>query len=127
MSEAPPPAAPRTILVVEDDAAIRGLIQLALKHQGYRVLVAVDGPSALEVAAGHEGAIDLLFTDLMLPGLSGRQVFERLRPARPEMRVLFASGFAGGLHGTPPPDAAFLDKPFTPSILIAKVREVLGA
>jgi len=129
---APAPAVPRgsgTVLVVEDDEQVRGLTQVALESLGYTVLEARDGETALRICAGHTGPIDLLVTDVVMPGLSGRQVAERLERLRPGIEVLYVSGYTDDAvvrHGVLEAEAAFLQKPFTPASLGAKIREVLN-
>ncbi|MBA4071483.1 MAG: hypothetical protein C0497_06560 [Gemmatimonas sp.] len=120
----------RTLLVVEDESAVRELVRTALTRAGYRVLAARDGDEALTRAAAHAGRIDLLLTDVVMPGLNGRELALRFRQARPNARVLFMSGFAsdviaedGGLVG----DSELLTKPFTPAELLARVQAVLSA
>jgi len=92
--------------------------------------VSENGPEALRVAAQHAGPIQLLVTDVVMPGMSGREVGLLLAPARPEMRVLYLSGYADESivhHGVLEPGLAFLQKPFTPEALARKVREVLDS
>jgi two-component system, cell cycle sensor histidine kinase and response regulator CckA len=131
---APAPAAPasvrgtETVLVVEDDATIRNIVRKVLTAQGYAVLTASDGHDAERVASAHAGAIDLLVTDVVMPGLNGRQVAERLVAKRKGLRVLYLSGYTDDAivnHGVLDPGVAFLQKPFTPTVLARKVREVL--
>jgi DNA-binding response OmpR family regulator len=111
-----------TILVAEDEPAVRAGIGQVLQKHGYRVLEAVDGVQALEVAARHPGPIHLLLTDLKMPRLDGRELHRRLNHQRPETRTLFMSGSLDtGLH----PTAAFLPKPFAARVLVRKVGEVL--
>ncbi|MDP1889576.1 MAG: response regulator [Gemmatimonadaceae bacterium] len=119
----------RTLLVVEDEGAVRELVRTALTRAGYRVLAARDGEEALTRAAAHAGRIDLLVTDVVMPGLNGRELALRFRQARPDARVLFMSGFAadviaedGGLSG----DSELLLKPFTPDELLSRVRAALS-
>ena len=85
-------AGTETILLVEDDDRVRALVSNMLKKNGYKVLLASAGDQALEIAARHQGRIHLLLTDVMMPGLSGRILSERLTAARPDTRVLFMSG-----------------------------------
>ncbi len=119
-----------TVLVVEDDEDVRRLTHKVLQGRGYTVLVSENGPEALRVAAQHAGPIQLLVTDVVMPGMSGREVGLLLAPGRPEMRVLYLSGYADESivhHGVLEPGLAFLQKPFTPEALARKVREVLDA
>ena len=117
-----------TILVVEDDPSVRGLVQEALRLNGYEVLVARHGIEALLTGAKHLGQIHLLLTDVAMPQMSGPEVAEKLTVVRPEIKVLYMSGYPdhpvfeqGGVKR----DTAFLQKPFTPNVLTQKVREVL--
>ena len=119
-----------TILVVEDEPAVRNIARESLRVRGYTVLEAPDGDAALLLAAGGEGgrAIDLLLTDVVMPGLSGRALAERLVAQRPGLRVLYMSGYtddAIGLHGVLEPGLHYLQKPFAPDVLARKVRDVL--
>ncbi len=96
---------------------------------GYRVLSAADGNEALALEAGHEGPIDLVLTDVVLPGMTGKQLAERLQVLRPETRVLFTSGYPQDViadRGVVDRDVAYIAKPYSPKDLAAKVREVLG-
>ena len=128
-----PPASVRgseTILLVEDDEMIRNLVQKVLQANGYRVLVAANGRDAERVAGQHEGPIHLLMTDVVMPGMNGREVAERLAAARAGVRVLYLSGYTDDAivhHGVLEPGVAFLQKPFTPAVLGRRVREVLDS
>ena len=118
-----------TILVAEDEDSVRRLLIRILSSQGYAILSARDGEDALEVAANHGGAIDLLITDMVMPGISGLRLAERLREKWPGARVLFLSGYTEdeiGRRGVLPAGAAFLHKPFTIAALAAAVQHVLG-
>jgi CheY-like chemotaxis protein len=119
---------PPTILLAEDEPAVRRLAGFVLESQGFTVLRAGSGREALEASDAHPGAIDLLVTDLMMPEMSGEQLADQLSRRRPGIRVLFLSGYDQGVmleHGAHAA-AAFLQKPFTPSTLTSKVRELLG-
>jgi signal transduction histidine kinase len=119
-----------TLLVVEDEAAVRRLARQALERLGYRVLEAGDGRQALDVAAAHAGAIDLLVTDVVMPGMGGRELAEHLTGLRPGLRVLYTSGYTESAivqNGTLDPTVAYVPKPYTPDQLARKVREVLDA
>ncbi len=119
-----------TILVVEDQDEVRALIRKILDARGYRVLVAAAGPAALELAAADPADIDLLVTDVVMPGMSGPEVSRILSAARKLMRTLFLSGYTDEsiVHrGMLDPGVAFLQKPFTAEGLAAKVRAVLDA
>jgi CheY-like chemotaxis protein len=117
----------RTVLVVEDEDVVRGLVRQVLQGVGFEVLAARDGEEAFALAAEHH--VDVLVSDLMMPKLGGEQVAERLRSSNPELKVLFMSGYAeGGLSsaGVLPLGTAFLEKPFTFSELTEKVHGLLA-
>ena len=117
-----------TLLVVEDEAALRDVAGRILSGAGYHVLAAECGPDALELAARHAGAIDLLVSDVMMPGMLGKELAERLTDVRPDTRVLYMSGYAQPvLHsqGTLDPGVALLEKPFTATDLLTAVRRRL--
>ncbi len=117
-----------TILVAEDEPEILSLVERVLKQVGYRVITADNGENALRKAEAHPGAIHLLLTDAVMPVLDGRELIERLRPLRPNMKVLIMSGYtdSGILYrAVAGQDVAFLPKPFTPNQLARKVQEVL--
>jgi PAS domain S-box-containing protein len=124
-------AAPRgheTILLVEDEAEVRKLIRLTLQAQGYTVLEATSSEGALDMAQAHPGNIDVLLTDVVMPGLSGRLVAQRLQALRPSLKVIYMSGYTDDAtvrHGVLQAEADFLQKPFRPDDLARKVREVL--
>jgi signal transduction histidine kinase len=124
------PVGTETILLVEDEAGVRRLSLTVLETQGYVVLQAASGDMALQVARSETGPIHLVVTDIVMPGMSGRELWDRLRVLRPDSRVLFMSGYtddAIARHGVLEPGIAFLQKPFTPFSLAQKVREVLDA
>jgi CheY-like chemotaxis protein len=119
---------PRTILLVEDDPVVRHVVRLLLELEGDIVIEAKDGDEALAVLDGHRGALDLLLTDVMMPGLSGAEVCERVRAGRPGLPTLFISGFypeAVFPDQRLPEASAFLAKPFMPEELIDAVDELL--
>ncbi len=123
------PRVAETILLVEDEAAVRTLAKRILTMKGYRVLEASDGAIALRVAAGHVGEIDLVLTDVAMPNLGGRGMVEELKELSPGMRVLFMSGYPKeevfpekGIAAHTP----YLQKPFTSETLSAVVRSALG-
>jgi len=119
-----------TILVVEDQAEVRTLIRKMLEARGYRVLTAEHGPAALQIAALHSGPIHLLLSDVVMPGMSGRELSLTLSATRTTMRTLYLSGYTDESivhHGVLAAGVAFLQKPFTADGLAQKVREVLGA
>ncbi len=118
------------VLVVEDDEQLRRLTHRALAAQGYTVLEADRGSTALDLARRHKGAIDLLLTDVIMPDTNGRKLADTLRAARPGLRVLYMSGYPDGAivnHGLLEPGVAYLAKPFTTEAVVRKVREVLEA
>ena len=86
-------AATETVLVVENEAAIKALVQMALERHGYVVLTAESGSEALRLAAAHQGPIDLLITDVVMPVMSGRQLVERLAAIKPDLKVIYMSGY----------------------------------
>jgi len=120
----PMPSGTETVLLAEDEPRVRSLAAIVLAGQGYTVLAAADGQEALRIAGGHAGEIHLLFTDVVMPGLSGAELAGELRRARPEIKVLFASGYTGDAYALDP-EVPFLQKPFTPRALAIKVREAL--
>jgi signal transduction histidine kinase len=121
-----PAAAGRTILLVEDEPAVRAVALRVLERAGYRVLAATGGEAALRLAA-EEPSIDLVLTDVVMPGMGGAALAERLRAARPGIRVLFMSGYSADLpKGLAPTGGGLLEKPFTPAALLARVAEAIG-
>lgn len=116
-----------TILVVEDEDSVRRLTRDALKIQGYRVLEACDAGEALLVCESHPGKIDLMLTDVVMPGMNGPQLARRLAQVRPDIRVLFMSGYtADAIQSFEDFNGAqLLEKPFSPNQLLAKVREAI--
>jgi two-component system, cell cycle sensor histidine kinase and response regulator CckA len=124
------PAGAETILVVEDEAPVRKLLCEALHLAGYTILEASHGVEALHLSAQHDGPIHLLVTDVVMPGMRGPEVAQRLTSADPAMKVLFISGYAPDAmphQDRLDPEVAFLQKPFTPDELAHKVREILDA
>jgi PAS domain S-box-containing protein len=118
-----------TILVVEDQQAVRKYTRSVLKRYGYDVIEACDGDEATTKAAQYDGEIRLLVTDVIMPGMNGKQLSERLRKVRPNLKVLFISGYTADIiaeRGVLDRSVAFLHKPFGPEDLAAKVREVLA-
>ncbi len=125
-----PPPGSETILFVEDEESVRELVRDFLITTGYQVLEAPDGAKALEIAAAHEGAIDLLVTDVVMPRLSGREVATRLSAERPDLKVLYISGYTDDSifrHGVLEGGVAFLQKPFNLKALAQKIREVFDS
>ena len=131
IQSAPEPRTSRgteTILLVEDAEPLRRLTQLFLQENGYRVLTAVDGTEAQKVAAEFASPIQLLLTDVVMPGINGRVLAERLAPSHPAMKVLYMSGYTDSFiagHGVLEPGTHLLRKPFTEEILLHKVRDLL--
>jgi CheY-like chemotaxis protein len=127
----PEPATVRgseTILLVEDAEPLRVLAQLFLKENGYQVLTAADGSEAQRIAAEFTGPIHLLLTDVVMPGINGRVLAERLAPSHPAMKVLFMSGYTDSFiagHGVLEHGTHLLRKPFTEEVLMRKLREML--
>jgi CheY-like chemotaxis protein len=124
-----PPRTAESILLVEDEAAVRTLAKKILVQKGYRVLEASDGAIALRIAAGHVGEIDLVLTDVAMPNLGGRGMVEELKELSPGMRVLFMSGYPKE-EIFPDKETAkhtpYLQKPFTSETLFSEVRAALG-
>jgi len=120
---------PETVLVVEDQAEVRKLTVEVLKSYGYKVLEAAHGEEALSLVARNEGPIDLMVTDVVMPGMMGNELAELLRSVEPQMRVLYTSGYGESViaqRGVLAPGVEYLAKPFSPETLAAKVREVMG-
>ncbi len=119
-----------TILLVEDEESLRKLADMFLRDSGYHVLTAADGAQALQVARQYAGPIHLLLTDVVMPGINGRVLAERLAPSQPGMRILYVSGYTDSFiagHGVLEAGAHLLHKPFTEESLTRKVRELLDA
>ena len=119
-----------TILLAEDADALRKLAQMFLKENGYQVLAAANGTEALQLARQHAGAIHLLLTDVVMPGMNGRMLAERLAPFHPGMRVLYMSGYTDSFiagHGVLEAGTHLLHKPFTEETLTRRVRLVLDS
>jgi PAS domain S-box-containing protein len=119
-----------TVLLAEDNEAVRVLVERILRSEGYAVLVAAHGYEALQLAQAHAGTIHLLLTDVMMPGMSGPRLAEELERDRPETAVLFMSGYTEHTvieRGSLREGITYLQKPFTPGVLIRRVREMLDA
>jgi len=119
-----------TILLVEDEESLRKLADMFLRDSGYHVLTAADGAQALQVARQYAGPIHLLLTDVVMPGINGRVLAERLAPSQPGMTILYVSGYTDSFiagHGVLEAGAHLLHKPFTEESLTRKVRELLDA
>jgi len=124
-----PAAGTETLLVAEDEQMVRVLIRKVLEQAGYTVLLASGGTEALQLAARHAGPIQMLVTDVVMPGMNGRELARRLLELRPDTKVLYLSGYADDAverHGVLDPGTAFMQKPFSPGALASRVREVLG-
>jgi two-component system, cell cycle sensor histidine kinase and response regulator CckA len=131
-SEAPSPRGSETILVVEDDALLREVTCEFFHSSGYNVISAGSPDQALQLAKCHNGPVDFLLTDLIMPGMNGRELAYRLSEVQPEMKALYVSGYADGIvqdgvHGALEKGLAFLQKPYTRIALTRKVREILDA
>jgi CheY-like chemotaxis protein len=129
--EADPPQAfsGETILVVEDEEAVRELTVRMLERIGYQVLTAATGAEAVEISRAHPGHIALLLTDVVMPGMSGTRLADTLLAARPGMKVLYLSGYTESTvvhHGVLDPGVDFLPKPFSRDALAKKIREILA-
>jgi signal transduction histidine kinase len=124
------PGGVETILIVEDEPAVRRMASRALRSQGYAVLEAANGAEALDLLSRATGPVDLVLSDVVMPVLNGRELSERLAVDRPEIRVLFMSGYTDDdivRRGLLQPGAPFLQKPFVPADLSRKVRDVLDS
>ena len=127
-SARPAPQRSETVLLVEDEAQVRALASLALQRAGYRVLEAEHPEEALELIERYTGPVHLILTDVVMPGMNGRAMVERLVTRYPDARILFMSGYTDDALlplGVAPGDVAFVNKPFTPKELAERVREVL--
>ena len=117
------------MLVAEDEASVRRPVRRILEAKGFTVLEAADGEEALAIAARHDGGIDLLLTDVVMPNLGGAELARRLRALRPGIRVLFMTGYSAeavATHGVLAPDSSLLQKPFTAEELMRRVDEALA-
>ncbi len=128
-SEPELPRGSETILLVEDEVLVRSLVSKFLNGHGYRVLSAARGSEALQLASEHGARIDLLLSDVILPNMNGRQIYEKLTETMPDLRVLFMSGYTENIiapHGVLEAGFYFVQKPFSLKELARKVREALG-
>jgi CheY-like chemotaxis protein len=117
-----------TVLLVEDEEAVRVVLARVLRTAGYTLLVARDGQEALELLAQHEGPLDLLLTDVVMPGLNGRELAERVAADRPDTKVLFMSGYTNDLvlrEGISTAETHFIAKPYSRQDMLLKIRSVL--
>jgi two-component system cell cycle sensor histidine kinase/response regulator CckA len=130
-AEAPPKAnGNEVILIAEDETSLRTLTSTTLELSGYKVLQAKDGLEALEVSRKYSGAIDLLLTDIVMPGMGGRALAEELGRERKDIRIVYMSGYTGqavGSQGPVEPGSLYLHKPFTKQALMQKIREALDS
>jgi CheY-like chemotaxis protein len=120
--------ASEVVLLVEDEEAVRDLVRTILAGQGYEVIVAIDPQHAEEIAKKFPGEIHLLLTDMVMPGTSGRELADRILEIRPNIRVLYMSGYTENVMtsgGMLERGLAFLQKPFSPALLNQKIREIL--
>jgi len=122
------PGGSETILLVEDEDAVRVIVSAVLRRQGYQVLEASTPHGAIEIFQRHAASIDLLLTDVVMPEMNGPSLAQRLVAERPELRILFISGYADVASplDAAGPNVSFLSKPFQASTLAAKVRAALG-
>ena len=122
-------AATATVLVAEDEPAVRGLVRQTLERLGYTILEATDGYEALRIIEQGDSEIHLLLTDVIMPLMNGRELATRLQSIRPGARVLYMSGYTDevlAFHGIAQPEIDFIQKPFTPSELVGKVETALS-
>ena len=123
------PKGTESVLIVEDEAAVRRLATSVLRDRGYQVQEACDGAEALAVI-NKSAPFDLVLTDVIMPKMSGRVLYDHLKTSMPEVKVLFMSGYtddALASHGVLDAEFAFVEKPFSPSRLACKVREAIDA
>jgi two-component system cell cycle sensor histidine kinase/response regulator CckA len=117
------------ILLVEDEQAVRAFARAALSSRGYRVLEAGSGPQALALLESREQRVDAMVTDLLMPGMDGRELADRVRQLRPGLPILFTTGYAGeeiSAEGGRPEETQVLRKPFSDDELVLRLRETLG-
>jgi len=122
------PIGDETILLVEDDDSVREMIKTFLEPAGYNILQAQNGFDALETSKTYEGEIHLLLTDVIMPKMNGQEVADELKKTRPEMQIIFMSGYTDDViahHGVLEAGVNFIQKPVTLSRLAKKLREVL--
>lgn len=122
----------KTILLVEDEDMLRGLIKELLEIKGYAVMEACQGLEALELLKAGAKGVDLILTDVVMPHMSGSELVDRLRSDHPSVKVIFMSGYTGSSNASihkslEMPGVAFLQKPFRLNVLISQVEELLGA
>lgn len=117
------------VLLVEDEKGVRDLTREYLEMSGYKVLVAENGHTALELSALHSGSIDLLITDVVMPGINGKELADRVSTIRPEIKVLYMTGYTDQAivhRGTLAAGAVLLQKPFTLATLASKLRDIFS-
>jgi CheY-like chemotaxis protein len=125
-----PQVGTETLLLVEDESAVLSSVRRLLEWHGYTVLEARNGAEALKVYEAHEENIDLVLTDVVMPEMGGHELVELLRARRPDLRVLFMSGYAERAFtsiGSIPAGTGYLEKPFTVETLMRRLREVLDS
>jgi signal transduction histidine kinase/PAS domain-containing protein len=125
-----PAVGTETVLLVEDEEVVRNMTREILEMSGYKVVEAVNGIDGLKVCKEHDGVIQLMLTDVVMPQMGGRALAEQAVKLRPEMRVLYMSGYAEDAivhHGVLDKGMAFIEKPFTPDVLTGKIREILDS
>jgi CheY-like chemotaxis protein len=125
---AAPSGGAEIILLVEDEAMVRTLAREALSGHGYRVLEAANGRQAMQIVKAYQGPLHLLLSDVIMPGMNGPELAQQIKTLRPDMKTLYMSAYADevlGPRGVISAGVNFLQKPFTPAILVRKVREVL--
>jgi CheY-like chemotaxis protein len=118
-----------TVLVVEDEGALREVTRRVLTRGGYHVITAASGPEAVEIACAHSGEIHLLVTDVVMPQMLGKEVAEKMRAVKPGIEVLFMSGYARPVlasQGRLDPNVALVEKPFSGAELLAQAGQVLN-
>jgi len=116
---------PGTVLLVEDEESVRELVRTTLERQGYTVLDTGKGDVALQMAVSHDGPIDILISDMVLPGMNGRELGTRVNESHPETKILLVSGYPEEM--VVGPGIEFLQKPFTLQALAGKVQDVLAS
>jgi DNA-binding NtrC family response regulator len=129
MSKPAPSLEPRTILLIDDEQSVRSIVMKILKRAGFKVLEAESGEAALKIAESHTGTIDLVVTDLHMPGLTGPEVVKKLATLRPGLKVLFMSGYAEHdvvARTGVPGGANFLHKPFSGQELTTAVKAAIA-
>ncbi|MGE4489380.1 MAG: response regulator [Kiritimatiellales bacterium] len=118
-----------TILLVEDDEAVRSLLLTVLQANGYTVLAANNAEEAVQICEEYDGELDMLLTDVVMPKKSGPQLAEHIIKLRPNIRIVYMSGYTDDAivhHGVLDPGTAFIEKPIVPSALLEKIREFLA-